>query len=297
MKTMKRFFSGMLALSLAFGGTSIVNAAQTSPVTNLADGGSLGFTADFTAPTISVVVPTADDAKIVLNPFNIGGTGQIYSADYKIINNCDIPVSVSLVSTLTLANTVNLATKAPSATAEGKQALINLAYTDGTGKTTVTAMKSSTDPNSVSISTPMAPKGGVVKFGFTGSTNVSPTKNGALEPWNNTDTITATVAYNFTPNLYATYNVTKTATLYASDADTYTVANGTAEQAVKAMLPTHILGDTKVEVGVVWECNEAYNATTAKEYIFTAKVADINIYNVSVAMPTVKVTVEAASTP
>ncbi|MBP1566971.1 MAG: hypothetical protein J6A58_14625 [Oscillospiraceae bacterium] len=304
--TMKRFFSGMMALSLAFCGTSIVSAED---VTDLSAGGSLVLEPELSEPNILVTVPTADEDKIVLNPFNIGGTGQVYSASYEIINNSNIPVSVSFSAIVELTN-VTLAQKAPAATGD-KQAMINLSYTDGLGKTTTTVMKTAKstegdNANVVSVATAMAPLGGAVKFNFTGSTTVNPTKDGSDDPWTEEDTIKATVAYKFTPNVFATYNIVKTVALYSTDLNAITVDNGTELEAVIAKLPTRVLGDGK-ELPVTWKCTttDGYKADTAGKYTFVPMVKDDpdeeyddGIYTIADGIAeksSIEVTVEAAA--
>lgn len=286
----KRLLSVLLAATMTMGATSI--SAFAEDINNMGDlAGTQSFEASGEAkvPTINITVPTT--GTIVLDPFNLEQNGQITSADFKIINNSDIPVSVSLTEAkaTTQADTFKIVSKALTTT--DKWAVININITDGLNKTTSKVLDSTDAGQNIAVSTPMAPLGGIVKYKYSGTAALNPE-----EEWTNSDKITVSNTFSFTMNTVAKYHIIKS----FSAVNDLTVANGTEE--ANLGLPETLIGDSKIEFPVEWQCvdadgNEAtYEADTAGAYTFQAVIPTGNekYYSSAIELPKVTVTVEEA---
>lgn len=304
----KRMFSAILAIAMTMSMgavTAFADGEETTTATEAADAETTAAkvfeaTSDgVTLPSIDVSVPTS--GTIAINPYNLKGTGQIYSADFKVTNKSEVPIVLTLKdakvsATTTEGETFSIVTKAPTATATTKDALVNLVVTDGLGKSTTTVLK--TDNTDVKVATAMAPLGGTVSYTYTGTTSVSP-----ANAWTNADVITASNAFVFTAQTYTEYKNIAKVTLPTGQATAITVdvdSNADADDinaAVLAALPSTILGDSK-ELPVTWEAGEEKDDAT----VYTAAIPEANsgIYAIkdNVTMPTITVTlnrVEAVS--
>lgn len=291
----KRILSAVLAMSMVFGMTSVTAFAEgEEATTELAALAGLSSGQAFSAeneeikmPTISVTVPTT--GTIVIDPFNTAQGGQIDSTEQTIINNSNIPLSVTFKgSTATGSTGVSIVAKAP--TDGSKWAVVNLAITDGLNKATTKVL--SATAQDISVATPIAPKGGIVKFKYNGTCATSITKEGATA-WNGeSDTITAATTFVFTPQAYTTYTAAKTLVINNLPTVAVDVAKGASIDEVLPLLPKTAIGDGK-EFPITWAC-ETYDGNTAAEYTFTVATVDADIYNIAVTTPpTIKVKVVA----
>lgn len=304
----KRMLSAILAMSMVMGMSSVTAFAAdettvvTTEVTNLAAAAAQNFSAEnkeITIPDINVTVPTSGE--IVLDPFNISQKGQITSADFKVINNSQVPLTVTIKNAKAVGTNVDIVSKARK---DGtKWAMVNMNIIDGLGKATTKVL--TTEVQDIAVATAMAPMGGVVKYKFSGSsadvitaTTTDGDGNATAIDWNSTaDKVTVSNTFAFTMNSYAVYEIKKT---MVSSMTAVTVEKGSDEATnVESTFPATVLGDGK-EVPVTWKCvdnagaDATYNAAEAATYTFKAVVADADIYKVAenVTMPTITVTVE-----
>lgn len=122
----KRFLSTVVA-------TALVATTMAMPVM-AADGGELDVGVETKTAVLRVQVPTS--MEIAVNQFEMGDTGsQIYSSDFAMENNSQIPVKVDVTSTATLKSSTQLLdTKAAAAasTKAGKAWLAVAAKTAAT---------------------------------------------------------------------------------------------------------------------------------------------------------------------
>lgn len=303
--TVKRMLSGLVAMSMVMGSAISVSAAEN---TNLETLGSQEVKAENTevvTPLINVTV-SSNTVALQLNPFNLGGTGQINTGNIEIVNNSEIPIAVAITGAkVTPSSGISIVSKAPAATVTEKQALVNLVYTDGTGKATTKAL--TTEAQDISIATAMTPLGGKVSYKLSGSTTVAPAGG-----WvSGTDKISVTNTFTFTPQLYTEYNITKTLALYSGVSSEVTLAAD--DETYK--LPSSVLGDSKIEVPVVWikdgdaedvhDSTETmaglgagtYTAVLKSDKLEGATKSNADVYTVggTVQFPTIKIT-EASTT-
>lgn len=308
----KRMLSAILAMSMVMGMSSVTAFAEDAGIDDVADAGANAFEAvndGYVEPTINVTVPTS--GTVVLDPFNINQKGQVSSPDFKIINNSNVPLTATIKGANAIGSeNMNILQKAVN---DGtKWAVVSINVTDGLGKTTskvvpAGALDSDNKPDltkgiDVTATATMAPMGGVVKFNYSG-TSAAVLAEGTA--WDGEETITVSNTYAFVVQPFVKYDIKKT---MISSVTELTVENGTA--ATDIDFPATVLGDGK-EVPVTWVC-EGYNASTAGNYTFTAKldtttdldsstdgtqsVASSGIYTIAenVTMPTITVTVEEA---
>lgn len=206
----------VMALSLA-----ATAFATDATVTDPAKGASVKVTGSTLLPTIKLTVPTA--AGVVLNPYGMklkddltgldsGGTisGKVVSAISNITNLSDVKIKVGVTATATATGLTLAKASVASITGKDKQAFVKLEMitaddansdadafgtpegeiilaTAATSLKTPIELAASTDGNS-------AAAGGVLAFRFTGDTSSEPTT-----AWTNKDTVTANLAFTFTP--------------------------------------------------------------------------------------------------
>lgn len=284
--TMKRMLSGIMAMTMVCGVTSI--SAFAEGAAELEKDSVEISSGEVTLPEIEVEVPSQSDT-IVINPFDIGATGQIYSGDFEVINKSEVPLTLTFTAAKVTGENITIAAKAPAATG-AKSAMVNFVYTDGLGKAT-TKVLSETETD-IAVSTAMAPYGGSVKYTFTGSTTINPTKTEGSDPWTSSDKITVSNAFKFTANTYATYEIKKTLALYSGTATEMTVAADATDEDILAKLPSSILGDGK-ELPVTW--TNAENVWTAELDTTTYEnITDIYTVADGLTWPTITVTKEEA---
>lgn len=287
----KRMLSAILAMSMVMGMSSVTAFADDFDKLDDANGASFEATGSAEdLPTINVTVPTSGE--ITLDPFNMNQLGQIASADFKIINNSNVPLSVTVKSAKAEGTGVEIVAKA--ATDTSKWAVVNMNVTDGIGKTTKKVL--STTEQDIAVATAMAPKGGIVKYSYDGTTAITPET-----AWAESDSIKVSNTFAFTMNSYTTYSVAKAITCSMTATSVEAESAAADVDALIATFPTTVIGDSKIEIPVTWTCgadNADYKDDVAGDYTFTAVVADADIYKVgeTVTMPTIKVTVTAKST-
>lgn len=302
----KRMLSAILAMSMVMGMSSVT--AFAADIDDVANAGQNTFSAEnegYVEPTINVTLPTS--GAISLDPFNINQQGQIFSANYKIINNSNVPLAVTIKGAKAVG-TEGFAMVDKALKDGSKWAMVSINVTDGLGKATTKLVGASTDGVDVAVATDMAPMGGIVKFSYTGQT--ADVLSSDLT-WTTTDKVTVSNTYSFTIKPFVKYDIKKTmvSSVTAVNYDLYTDVNEDDEStipadeaAIVATFPATVLGDGK-EVPVTWEYvaageGDEYDGTAVGTYKFKAVVTDDSIYNVAenVTMPEITVTI-ADTTP
>jgi hypothetical protein len=251
--SMKRMLSAVMAITMVASATSATAFADVSDAsadkTSVSDLNGTAFSAGNNGvemPAIKVSVPTTN--VISIDPYNTLNKGQISSNDNIIINYSNVPMSVKLTSVKAEGTGVTIEAKAK--TDDSKWAVVSLAVTDGANKET-TKVLSGTEQE-IAVSTAMAPYGGVVKFNVTGTCALDP-----ATAWGSTDKVNVSATYKFTPNTYATYEVTKAPTTTAAwfwDKTQATEITLTGDEATVAELnlPKTISNGGK-ELPVIWK--------------------------------------------
>lgn len=194
-------------------------------------------------PTISLQLPTLAENPVVLNPYEIsytatedllngvavGGaadqTKQVISPVYAIYNRSNVKLDIEVTATATVAGNLTLSSTAPSDTEKTNKALVkvvvlpddtaatSLALNSNdqvqtlaagtTGKELVLSTEKAATAKDMSIAAVSATdvaasKWNFVKFQFQGQMAKKPTT-----PWADSDTLTATLAFTFTPSSVA----------------------------------------------------------------------------------------------
>ena len=237
----KKVFALLLAATMTLGASMTVFAADETTIsdtTGLAADTEVTVDTEVKVPTIEVVVPTS--STIVINPFSLSyesqdksitGNSQIISAEQTIQNKSDVALAVNVAS-LTAAPTTDgttapkIVTTAPTKST-GKEIFLYLEVTSGeftnkydsknaselvataldtTGKTKAASKENIiTIPKKVDDST-----ASTAKFKFGGSVVTNPvivdstSKTTTQNPWTDSDTITVSLKFTFTPQAEAT---------------------------------------------------------------------------------------------
>ncbi len=303
----KRMLSAILAMSMVMGMGTVTAFAADGPIDP--NGDSVDVTNDgYEAPVIDVTVPTITKGTgITLDPYNIAGKGQIYSPEYKVVNNSNVPVVFTLKGAVASSDTVDIVAK--KLTNGTKWASVSVSITDGLEKTTTKVVPMAGE-NVLGVdvvgTTYMAAYGGTASFKYTGmcADNVTAIEGEAEEPavWNEDDAITVSAKYSFAPVQCTNVSVTKALKVSTT---AITVENGTTVDNI--VFPV-VLGDGK-EIPVTWKCVDAggsdatYDANTAGDYKFTATITAeakaSGLYSIAESIttwPTITVTVEEATT-
>lgn len=212
---LKGFLATLMATTMVLGATVGVSATEiTAPSDTGAYTSTVSGDSTVTTPTIKITVPT--DISLTVDPFNIGGDGQVTSEDQYIKNesNVDIAVGMGLYATKGESSDIVLATAPLKGTETTKSAFIYadvVSSTDGQSAdhtATYDAKSTSQFPLAIGTESKYTTKNNMITlkagdenatyaaYKFMGSVTTKNTK-----AWADTDVLTVNVVFNFTPIL------------------------------------------------------------------------------------------------
>ncbi len=212
---LKGFLATLMATTMVLGGTIGVFASSDPKVIDSDTDGAYTTTvsgsSEITTPEIKITVPT--DLSLTINPYNIGGTGQITSADQYIKNesNVGIAVGMELYATKGEESKITLATAALKGSETTKSAFIyaDVVSSDGETATHATSYNARSDGQillAIGTEGQHTTKTKMITLdaGNNEATYAAYRFQGEVatnnkEAWTDKDILTVNVVFNFTP--------------------------------------------------------------------------------------------------